>query len=175
GRLGRARQLGPLLSERWAELVRPRHLAREHSLLEIEALLRLLEGRGALQRVFAALGERRLLERPVEDLEDRVVLPEADAEGHREADQADDDARPQLVEVLDETEAVVVADGPQCGGHSRYGRKVGLAARGLAVGDHLAVDGRGLLGAAQRGVGLTAGVDVVLVRIAVRALASHGV
>jgi hypothetical protein len=51
---------------------------------------------------------RRLLERPVDDLEDPVVLPQAQPENDQEREQADDQPRAELVEVLDEAELVLV-------------------------------------------------------------------
>src|SRR4051794_6445181 len=71
----------------------------------------------------AALGRllrrgRRRLERLVEDLEQPVVLPEAEAEGDGQRDRADDEPRPQLAEVVDDREPVLVADGPERGGHA---------------------------------------------------------
>jgi hypothetical protein len=63
------------------------------------------------------------LERFVDDLEQRVVLPQADAEGDAEHDRADDQAAAQLVEVVDETEAILVTDRAKDFGH-QLGRNV---------------------------------------------------
>ena len=49
------------------------------------------------------------------DLEQQVVLPEAERQGDAEDDDADDDPGAQLVEVLDQGEAVLVGDRPDAG------------------------------------------------------------
>src|SRR3712207_7316065 len=68
--------------------------------------------------LFRSGAERRLRQRAVDRVQDRVVLPQAKAEGDREGDHADDDSRPQLVEVLDEREALLVSDGPRSEEHT---------------------------------------------------------
>ena len=40
-------------------------------------------------------------QRPVQDLQQRVVLPQAEAERERDGDQRDDDAGAQLLKVID--------------------------------------------------------------------------
>ena len=50
--------------------------------------------------------------RPVEQREQRVVLPEAQAERDDQRDQAHDQARAQLIEVVDDAQPIIVADGP---------------------------------------------------------------
>jgi hypothetical protein len=52
----------------------------------------------------------RGLERAVDDLEDGVVLPVAEAEDHDEGEQAPDEPAAQLVQVLDEAQTVLVPD-----------------------------------------------------------------
>ena len=87
------------------------------------AQLRLERGR-ALERVLGRLLvvlERGLLERAVDDVEHDVALPQADAEGGEEDDDADDQPLAQLVEMLDEAETVLGADRPQGGGHAAAG------------------------------------------------------
>src|SRR4029453_16220063 len=61
--------------------------------------------------------ERGVLERAVDPVEDEVVLPQADAEADDERGDADDEARAELVEVLDEAQAILVPDRPQRAGH----------------------------------------------------------
>ena len=58
-------------------------------------------------------------QRPAGDFEQQVVLPEAEREGDAEDDDADDDPDAQLVEVLDEAEAVLMGDRPDAAGHPR--------------------------------------------------------
>src|SRR6185312_12226033 len=84
----------------------------------------------------------------------RVVLPERDAEADQERGQADDQPCAELVEVLDEAQAVVIGDRPQRGtGHAWIRSCAGL---GAPLVDDLALE-RGLLalGAAQRRLRLT--------------------
>jgi len=52
------------------------------------------------------------VQRSVDQLEDQVVLPEAEPERHPEGCDADDYPRTQLVEVVDQAELVLVADWP---------------------------------------------------------------
>src|ERR1035437_4030493 len=49
-------------------------------------------------------------QRPVEHVEQVVVLPEADGEGDREHDAADDQPTSQLVEVIDDAQSILVPD-----------------------------------------------------------------
>ena len=77
------------------------------------------------------------------------------ANARHQDDERDDDPRTELVEVLDEAQAILMPDRPQCRGHDRL-LPGALGARTL--GDDLAVDGRGVLvRAPQRSVGLAAG------------------
>ena len=66
---------------------------------------------------FCDLLLRLLFERPVDDFQQRVVLPQAHPERDRERDGADDQARAQLIEMVDEAELVFVADRADRGGH----------------------------------------------------------
>ena len=60
---------------------------------------------------------QRLVQRLREQVEDPVVLPEADREGDRHERARDDDARAQLVEVLDDREVLVVVNGSNRAAH----------------------------------------------------------
>jgi hypothetical protein len=128
--------------------------ARDDRLLEIQRLLLLLEVGGPLERVLAALLEGRLLQRPVHRVQQEVVLPERDAEADQERRDADDQPRAQLVEVLDEAQALVVADRPERGaGHASFR----AGALGAPLGDDVALERRLLaLGTAESGLGLAA-------------------
>ena len=61
-----------------------------------------------------------LVQRAVDDFQQRVVLPQAHPERDRDRDRADDQARAQLFEMVDEAESVFVADRANRGGHSPY-------------------------------------------------------
>ena len=52
-------------------------------------------------------------QRLVEQVEQDVVLPVAQAEGDREHRQADEQPAAELIEVVDDAEAILVADGPE--------------------------------------------------------------
>ena len=79
------------------------------------------------------VGPNRRRQRLVEDAQETMVLPEADAEGDRDRDRAYDQSGAQLVEVIDDAEAILVIDGPEdprhhkralaglCAGFSRAG------------------------------------------------------
>ena len=59
-------------------------------------------------------GHRRdVRQRPVEQVQQRVVLPEANPEGDGQHDPADDQPRAELIEVLDDAQPIFVPDGPQ--------------------------------------------------------------
>ena len=66
------------------------------------------------ERLGDAEGDRGLVagQRLVGDVEQPGVLPEAEREGDRERGDRDDDARAELVEVLDEREPVLEVDRP---------------------------------------------------------------
>src|SRR5690606_16845530 len=75
---------------------------------------------GGRERLGDAEGEQLLVrvgKRARGDIEEEVVLPEAEGEGDAEDGDADDDPGPQLVEVLDEAEAVVGGDRPDAARH----------------------------------------------------------
>ena len=57
-------------------------------------------------------------QRPADQVQQRVVLPQAHPERDRQHGAADDQARAQLFEVLDEAEAIFVADRANRGGHA---------------------------------------------------------
>src|SRR2546423_932982 len=87
--------------------------------------LRGLRARLLLERALALAARRRLgavFERPVDDVEDVLVLPGAEREGGGEGEDRDDEPRAQLVEVLDEAEPVLVADRAQPRRHRGGGR-----------------------------------------------------
>jgi len=54
-----------------------------------------------------------MLQRPVDDLKDDVVLPAAEPERDAEHNQAGDQSRAELIEMLDERQAPRVADRAQ--------------------------------------------------------------
>ena len=66
----------------------------------------------------------------VEKVEQQVVLPEAEAEGHGQRGEADEQPSAQLVEVVDDAQAILVADGPE---NPRHGVRPG-ALLGFALG-----------------------------------------
>src|SRR4051812_47717043 len=69
-----------------------------------------IEDDALLERVLRSL--RRVdgpFERTVDDLQDRVSLPDADRKRSGEREQANDQPGPELVEMLDETEMVLVS------------------------------------------------------------------
>jgi len=92
-----------------------------------------LKARGLLERVLAAL--LRVLEvlgvahGLRDDLQDRLVLPEAEEERGQQCDDREDQPLAQLVEVIDERQAVFVTDWAQPFSHVR---RV-LLARGSAA------------------------------------------
>ena len=136
--------------------------------LLVEPLLRLLPAVGLLERVarlVARLLDRRLRERPVDRVEDRVVLPQADAERRpTNATRQMMIARPQLVEVLDEREPVLVRDGLQPGGHGAAAERRARGRAQRALAHDLAVQRRLLaVGTAQRGRPVARGCVVVAV------------
>src|ERR1019366_7480285 len=67
----------------------------------------------ALFDLFLGLGRERF----VDDLQQRVVLPQADAERDGEHGAADHQARSQLVEVVNEAQLLLVRDRADGGGH----------------------------------------------------------
>ena len=76
----------------------------------------------------------------------RSFCQNATREADEEREQGDEDARAQLVEVLDQAELVLVADGSQRGGHGRPTDGLGddlaverLAVRAVAAGRQLGV------------------------------------
>jgi len=89
-----------------------------------------------------------------------------DAEAHQEGGEADDQPRPELVEVLDEAQAVVMRDRPQRGAaHSLCGAGAPL---GTPLGDDVALQRRLLaLGPPQRGLGAAALRRTVVVLVVV--------
>ena len=69
---------------------------------------------------FATCFSSLLAQRRVDQVQQRVVLPQAEAERDRERDRADDQAGAQLVEMVHEAEPVLVADRADRGGHGPY-------------------------------------------------------
>jgi hypothetical protein len=61
------------------------------------------------------LGLRR--QRPVDDVQELVVLPQAQTKGQAKGDTAHDQARAQLFEMVNEAESILVSDWADRGGH----------------------------------------------------------
>ena len=59
----------------------------------------------------------------VDQVQEPVVLPKAEAERDRHRDKADDDARAQLIEVPDDREPVVMGDRPNRVRHRQHARR----------------------------------------------------
>jgi hypothetical protein len=79
---------------------------------------------GQSRDVIRARG-RRGGQSPIESLEQGVVLPEADRKRDRQGDAAHDQARAQLVEVVDDAQAVFVPDRPEDLRHPCPSRSLG--------------------------------------------------
>ncbi len=71
-------------------------------------------------------------QRSLGDFKQQVVLPEAERQGNAEDDDADKQPGSQLIEVLDEGEAILVRDRLDAAGH--LGASAGLVADDLRVG-----------------------------------------
>src|SRR5207245_9767865 len=110
----------------------PRTLKRAHHDREVvaERTRALLDRVGRAQRAVAGphLTFRLMCKRPVDDAEQSVVLPKRQAEREGDRGQRDDHPRAQLVQVLDDAHAVLVADPADRDGHGespRYARDSG--------------------------------------------------
>ena len=80
------------------------------------------DGQGRRERLGDAEGDQLVVvagQRPLGDFQQQVVLPEAERQGDAEDDDADDQPGAQLVEVLDEGEAILVGDRLDAAGHPR--------------------------------------------------------
>ena len=127
---------------------RPRAAAFSRQRVTLGGLeARLLAERAA--RVVGGVG-RGVGQRAVEDVQQRVVLPQGQAEREEERGDADEHAPAQLVEVLDEREALIVRD--RCGDDphattrragtettSGSGARRGRRRRRISVGERLVV------------------------------------
>ncbi len=81
---------------------------------EVPAELDLVPGDAAdvVGRRIGGVGQRA-----VEQVQQRLVLPEAEPEGDDERDRDDDQSLAQLVEMVDDAEPVLVTDGAENSGH----------------------------------------------------------